>query len=140
MGRATPYFAYELKSAWNGGAKLMNRGCWPTGVDGGTKPDQTAVVSWLAGEDASAIKSSAPWTFFDALETAYAHPPRVDAPPGAWPLSVGNGAEPTSVFAAAHGAAEFGAAQTVGYQFEPMAIAAQNGLNELYKLERAATV
>ena len=48
----------------------MNNGCSPTGVDGGTKPDQTAVVSWFAGVDASAMKSSAPWMFFDALETA----------------------------------------------------------------------
>src|SRR5215469_8678902 len=101
----------------------MNRGCWPTGVEGGTKPDQTAVVSWLAGVDARAMKSSAPWAFLEALDTAYAHPPRVDAAPGAWPFSVGNGADPTSVFAAAHGAAEFEAAQTVGYQLDPMAIA-----------------
>src|SRR5260370_38421197 len=101
----------------------MNRGCWPTGVDGCTKPDQTAVVSLLGGLDASAIESSAPWTFFEALDTAYAHPPRVEAAPGAWPFSVGNGAEPTSFLAAAHGAADFGAAQTVGYQLDPMAIA-----------------
>src|ERR1700744_4753639 len=69
------------------------------------------------------MKSSAPWTFFEDLATAYAHPPRVDAAPGPWPVSVGKGAEPTSVFAAAHGAADWGDAQTVGYQFEPMAIA-----------------
>ena len=47
------------------------------------------------------MKSSAPWTFFDALETAYAHPPSVDAAPGVWPFWVGKGAEPTAVFAAA---------------------------------------
>ena len=47
----------------------------------------------------------------------------MDAAPGPWPFSVGKGAEPTAVLAAAHGAADCGDAQTVGYQFEPMEMA-----------------
>ena len=45
------------------------------------------------------MKFSAPWTFLDALETAYAHPPSVDAAFGAWPFHNGSRIEASTLSA-----------------------------------------
>ena len=83
LGRATPYFAYVLKSRLERRCEVDEHGLLAHGRGRRHKSlDPTAVVSWFAGVDASAMKFSAPSTFFfDALATTVAHPPRVDAAP-----------------------------------------------------------
>src|SRR5260370_29192163 len=54
---------------------------------------------------------------------AAAQPPMVDAAPGPWPFWVGMGATPTCVAPCGQGAAELDWTQTVGYQFDPTAMA-----------------
>src|SRR5436305_12433575 len=76
---------------------------------------------WLSSLWMTLIKPHDSWGCLVTLEIATAHPPRVLALPGAWPLEVGIGTALASCAAVAQ--CRFCSVHASANQFEPMAIA-----------------
>src|SRR5690349_785527 len=83
----------------------------------------------FCGSEAIWMNAQAASGFLLLAPMPKAQPPIVVVAPWPPPVSVGTGAIPASCSPSFHGAALFGSTQTVGYQFEPNAIASLPFLN-----------